>query len=46
MRSTVDTIHLSGYLKRLSQNHLVAINRLEPYSNDKGAGTYIPFCFQ
>jgi large subunit ribosomal protein L13 len=30
------------YLKRLSQNHLVAINRLEPYSNQRGpALTYV-----
>jgi large subunit ribosomal protein L13 len=35
----VDTPSGLGYLRRLSQNHLVAINRLEPYTNQKGAGT-------
>jgi len=38
----VDTNAKAGYLKRLSQNHLVAFNRSEPNSNERGpALTYV-----
>src|SRR3954471_23793694 len=38
----VDMVSWRGYLKRLSQNHLVAVNRSEPNSNHRGpALTYV-----
>src|SRR5258706_11366968 len=37
----VDTTSRRRYLKRLSQNHLVAINRLEPYSTKGGRHLHI-----
>jgi hypothetical protein len=37
----VDMVCCDGYLKRLSQNHLVAIKPLGTHTNEKGAGTYI-----
>ena len=40
--AAVDTTLRAGYLKRLSQNHLVAINRLDPTRTNRGpAPTYV-----